>query len=232
MRARFILDIVAGIALLALSFYLYLLYQELEVYLIGFSSIASFTLGSLLILWNIKLLEPVRRIIPFMIIGATFSLALVTFRLDVNIANSYYGGMLAYASSRLSWLVLTIGGVHVQLSNTVLIFPNGIAVAIGPLCTGAYSSIAFLLLSLVMVVDIGMHAPRKRLFIALAIGLLGVNLANVFRITFLASITYLFGLSALEVVHQFAGYAIFIGFMAAFWLVSLRWLQPRTTVQT
>jgi len=229
LRGKLVFEMVTGIALLALSLYLYLLYQALEAYPIGFSGVASFTLGSLLVLWNIKPLEALRRIVPFIVAGAAISLALITFRIDVAISNSYYGDMLAYGSSRLSWLVLTLAGVNVQLSNYVLIFPNGRALAVGPLCGGAYSSLAFLLLYLIMVADMGRKAKKSRLPVALSMGLLGVNLANMFRITFLASVTYSFGLSTLEVVHQFAGYAVFVAFMSVFWLVSIRWLRPRST---
>jgi hypothetical protein len=36
---------------------------------------------------------------------------------------------------------------------------------------------------------------------------------------------YLMGLDALVTVHQFAGYAVFLGLMSVFWLLSLRWLS-------
>jgi len=37
-------------------------------------------------------------------------------------------------------------------------------------------------------------------------------------------------LGALDVVHQFAGYAVFLGFMSAFWLLSLKWLGRSQSV--
>lgn len=215
-----------GLALLTASIYLYLLYQQLESLPVGLSSVSLFALGFYLGIRDIKPLDPFRRILPFLVAGAAASLALVTFGLGTYVANSYYGTALAFTSTRLTAFLLALGGVKVQVSSDVLLFPNGRALSVGPLCSGAYSTILFLLLSVVMVADLGKEAPRKRLGIALALGVLGANLANVFRIAFLASMMYLFGIDTLEVVHQFAGYVIFLAFMSAFWLLSLKWLAP------
>lgn len=145
-------------------------------------------------------------------------------------SKSYYSQMLALAAARLTASLLTLGGVNVHLSGDIISFPDGQALSIGPLCSGAYSTVLFLLLSVVMVADVGRTAPRKRLALAILVGVLGANLANVFRITFLASVMYLFGLNALDFVHQFAGYAVFLGFMSAFWVPSLRWLKKKDGV--
>lgn len=214
-----------GVLMLALSLYLYLLYQEVESLPVGISSVVLFAAGLHLSIRNVRFLEPFRRISPFLVGGATASLALVSFGLDNYIANSYYSQLLALASARLTALLLNLGGVQVHISNAVLTFPDGRALSVGPLCSGVSSTVLFLLLSVVMVADFGKGAPKKRLVVALALGLVGANLANVFRITFLASVMYLFGLGALDVVHQFAGYAVFLGFMSAFWLLSLRWVR-------
>jgi exosortase/archaeosortase family protein len=210
--------------MLALSFYLYLLYQGIESFPVGISSVALFAAGLHLSIRNVRFLEPFRRIAPFLVVGATASLALVSFGLDAYLANSYYSQLLALASARLTGLLFALGGVQVHVSNAVLSFPDGQALSIGPLCSGVSSTVLFLLLSFVMVADVGKDASKKRLVVALALGLVGANLANMFRITFLASVMYLFGLGALDVVHQFAGYAVFLGFMAAFWLLSFRWI--------
>ncbi len=223
--------VLLGLSMIALSFYLYFLYQAIESFPAGISSVALFAVGLHLSIRNVQFLEPFRRIAPFLVAGATASLALVAFGLDAYIANSYYSQLLSMASANLTALLFNLGGVQVHVSNTVLSFPDGQALSIGPLCSGVSSTVLFLLLSFVMVADVGKDAPRKRLVVALALGLLGANLANVFRITFLASVMYLLGLGALDVVHQFAGYAVFLGFMSAFWLVSLKWMgRPQSTI--
>lgn len=162
-----------------------------------------------------------------MVVGAASSLALVALGLSSEIAGSYYATVMSFFSARATSLVLGLTGTRVAVSGDTLLFPNGTALSVGPLCSGAYSSILFMLLSLVMVADLGRAVPRRRLAVALAVGLVGANLANVFRITFLASIMYVFGLDALDIVHQFAGYAVFLAFMALFWSLSLRWLGVR-----
>jgi exosortase/archaeosortase family protein len=214
-----------SIVMLAISICLYFLYQDTESLLAGLSSVALLAVGLYLSIKNFKLLEPFRPIAPFIVVGTAGSLVLVSFGLGTYMANSYYANLLAQVSARLTALLFTAGGVNVQVSNgSVLSFPDGRALSIGPLCSGAYSTVLFLLLSAVMVADVGRSAPKKRLVVALLLGVIGANLANMLRITFLASVMYLFGLGALDVVHQFAGYAVFLGFMALFWVTSLRWM--------
>lgn len=216
-----------GPALLALSVYLYFVYQSTESFSSGFASIFLFAGGSYLFLSDVKVLRSFERILPFFIFGVAASLILVTYDTAAIVSSSDYAQALAFVASRLTALILSAAGVSVVVSNDVLLFHNGMALSVGPLCSGAYSTILFLLVSLVMVVDLGRNAPRRRLAIALALGVVGANLANVIRITFLASVMYLFGLDALSVVHQFAGYAVFLAFMSLFWLLSLRWLAPK-----
>jgi exosortase/archaeosortase family protein len=214
-----------SITSLAISLYLYFLYQSTESLFVGLSSVALLAVGLHLSIKNFRLLKPFRPIAPFIVIGTTGSLVLVSFGLGTYMANTYYANLLAQASARLTAFLFTAGGVDVQVSNgNVLSFSDGRALSIGPLCSGAYSTVLFLLLSVVMVADVGRSAPKKRLIVAVILGVVGANLANVLRITFLASVMYLFGLGALDVVHQFAGYAVFLGFMAIFWVASLRWM--------
>ncbi len=220
--------LLVGLALQALSIYLYFLYQSLEYFPVGLSSVFAFAAGSYLTLGGIRLFEPFRKMLPFLVIGAAASLVVLTFDKGAYVANSLYGTALAFASSRLTAFLLTLAGINTQVSGYVLLFPNGRALSVGPLCNGAYTTVLFLLLSFLMVADIGRRAPRRRLFVALGIGILGANLANVLRITLLASIMYLFSESTMGIIHQFAGYVIFLAFMSVFWLLSLRWLIPRS----
>jgi len=214
-----------GLVLLALSFYLYILYQELEVFAVGLSSVALFAVGSYVLVSELRFLRPFARILPFTVAGAAVSLSIIALNLQTYIDSSAYSAFLALTAARLTAFLMMASGVNVHVSNDILTFPNGTALSVGPLCGGAYSTILFFLLSLLMVADYGRSAPGRRLGIAIAFGFVGANLANVFRITFLAWVMYLFGVDTLEVVHQFAGYAVFLGFMSLFWWASLRWLN-------
>lgn len=220
----------AGIALLGVAALLYLSYQQVESLAPGAFSITAFCVGSYCVVSELGPVKSLGRILPFIVIGASGSLALVTLGASSAIAGSYYASAMSFFSARLTSFIFSLDGLRVPVSGDVLHFPNGAALSVGPLCSGAYSTILFMLLSLVMVADLCRVAPKRKLAVAVAIGLVGANLANVFRISFLASIMYLFGLNTLDVVHQFAGYAIFLGFMAAFWMLSLKWMvAPRTS---
>jgi exosortase/archaeosortase family protein len=218
----------AGCVLLPSSVYLYLLYQQTEILLTGVLSILAFAVGSYSALSEVGRLKSLRKVLPFMVIGGSLSLALVALGLSSDVAGSYYATIMSLFSARLTSILFGLTGTPVLVSGDVLTFPNGMALSVGPLCSGAYSSILFMLLSLVMVADVGRSAPRKKVAVVVVVGLVGANLANVFRIAFLASVMYVLGLGALDVVHQFAGYAVFLAFISAFWIVSLRWLRaPR-----
>lgn len=225
------LKFVAGSLSLAASLYLYLLYQQTEILLLGVFSIVAFGTGSYILISDVRQLKPFGRMLPFIVIGASATLALATLGLSSDIAESYYASVLSLLSARVTSVLFAFTGTRVPVSGDVLAFPNGTALSVGPLCSGAYSSILFMLLSLVMVADVGRSAPRKKLAAAVMLGLLGANLANVLRIVFLASVMYAYGPNALDVVHQFAGYAIFLGFMGLFWTVSLRWVSIHSVIR-
>jgi len=220
--------IVSGLVLLSASLYLYTLYQSTESINLGLAGVALFAVGSYLCVVEIWFLQAIRRILPFVVLGGATSLVLVTPPFSNFIVNSYYAELLAVAASWLTAFVFAAAGVHVQVvDNLILAFPNGSALSVGPICGGAYSSVLFVLLSIVMVADLGRGVPKRRIALALALGMAGANLANIFRITTLATVMYVSGLETLTVVHQFAGYAIFLAFMSGFWLMSLRWLSVR-----
>ena len=218
------LKLPTGVALLVLSVYLYVFYQETEILSVGLASVAMFGAGSYLAVRDIHFLGQFARVLPFIAMGATVSLALVALNLQTYLDDSSYSALLALASARVTGALIAMSGVKVQVSGNLLDFADGRVLSVGPLCSGAYSTVLFLLLSVVMVADVGRTAPKGRLAVAILVGALGANLANVLRITFLASVMYAYGVNALDVVHQFAGYAVFLGFMTAFWVLSLRWL--------
>ena len=232
-QTRRILNIVLGIACFASSIALYLLYSQIVVSIWpGLASVAVFSLGVYVLrqeFYRWRLLKPFARILPFIIVGAFVSIIIVGFGIQTQVAGSYYASILSFVSSRFAAFLFSLSGDKVQVTGDILYFPNGRALSVGPLCSGAYSSILFGLLSLVMIADVGRNAPRGKLIVALIAGLLFANFANVLRITFLASVMYVFGLSTLDIVHQFAGYVIFLAFISVFWIVSLRWLAPNRT---
>lgn len=233
-EARRILSLVLGFACLAASIALYIIYSQIVVSIWpGIASVVAFSFGVYILrqeFYRWRVLKPFARILPFIIVGAFISIIIVGFGIQTQVADSDYASALSFISSRFAAFLFSLSGEKVRVSGDILYFPNGRALSVGPLCSGAYSSLLFGLLSVVMIADVGRNAPRGKLFVALISGLLFANLANVFRITFLASVMYLFGLSTLDFVHQFAGYAIFLAFISVFWIVSLRWLTSKRQV--
>lgn len=94
---------------------------------------------------------------------------------------------------------------------------------VGVVCAGLQPGVLFLGV-------FGLFAWRerttgRRLALLLALGLLGVYLANLLRLILLALVGYQWGGSALQTAHEHAGWAIFVGWMLAYWWMVLRNLQ-------
>ncbi len=216
-----------AVTLLVASILFYFVYQEIQIVYLAIISILSFSCALYLVrkeLYRFRILEPFAKILPYIIIGAFASVILVTLGIQISVANSYYSSLLSFVSSRFAAFLLSMTGAKIEVAGNILYFPNGNALSVGPMCSGAYSSLLFGLLSFVMVADVGRRAPKGRLLVVLILGVAFAYLSNMLRITFLASLMYLFGLTTMDIAHQFAGYGIFLSFISLFWIFSLKWL--------
>ncbi len=71
------------------------------------------------------------------------------------------------------------------------------------------------------------RTPPRRLALYLAIGLAGIHVANVVRLTMLGYVGYQWGAQALQSFHQHAGWVLFLVWMVAFWALVLRRFEGR-----
>lgn len=93
--------------------------------------------------------------------------------------------------------------------------------SISTYCAGLYSFSIFLsaFFSFVLVFE---SLTRKRLALALSLGLLVAYVGNLFRMVIIGVVGYHYGLEALLWAHENAGWVIFLGWSAAFWWMILR----------
>lgn len=103
----------------------------------------------------------------------------------------------------------------------MLATPRGwLALSVGVVCAGLHPSVLFLGV-------FGMHAwqersPPRRLAALLALGLVGVYLANVVRLVALALVGYEWGGEALQRAHAHLGWLLFVAWMMLYWWLVLR----------
>ena len=105
-----------------------------------------------------------------------------------------------------------------------LVTPRGsLFLSVGVVCAGLYASVLFLGVFALFAWE--RRTPPMRLAAYLAVGLLGLHLANVLRLILLGFVGYKWGGEALQAFHQHAGWVLFLLWSVGFWAVVLRRLE-------
>lgn len=102
-----------------------------------------------------------------------------------------------------------------------------LTLGIGLVCAGLYPMVLFTGV-------LALHAwreglPPRRLAAYLALGFVGLWVANLLRLVLLAKVGVRYGAEALTTVHAHIGWVLFALFMALYWAIVLRYVEgPRT----
>ena len=112
-----------------------------------------------------------------------------------------------------------------MLGDTVrLVTPRGsLFLSVGVVCAGLYASVLFLGVFALFAWE--RRTPPARLAAYLAVGLLGLHVANVLRLVLLGFVGYKWGGDALQDFHRHAGWVLFLVWSVAFWAVVLRRME-------
>lgn len=102
--------------------------------------------------------------------------------------------------------------------------PRGaLFLSVGVVCAGLYASVLFLGVFALFAWE--RRTPPARLAAYLAVGLLGLHVANVLRLVLLGVVGYRWGGDALQSFHQHAGWVLFLVWSIGFWAVVLRRME-------
>lgn len=102
--------------------------------------------------------------------------------------------------------------------------PGGkLSLTVGVVCAGLQPAILFL--GVFALYAWQEQTPPRRLAALVALGLLGVYVANLVRLVLLALVGYRWGGVALQNTHEHAGWLLFVAWMLAYWWIVLRRLQ-------
>lgn len=109
-----------------------------------------------------------------------------------------------------------------MLGDTVaLATPRGsLFLTVGVVCAGLYATVLFLGIFALFAWE--QRTPPRRLAAYLALGVVGLHLANVLRLALLAVVGHRWGAAALQTAHQHAGWVLFLLWTLAFWWLVLR----------
>ena len=160
------------------------------------------------------------------LVAAPLGLYALDAALDAGVGSSPLDAFIAHGLVRpMAWTLDALGFETATYGQTVLLStPRGrLALGIGLVCAGLHPSILFL-------GAFGLFAwqertPPLRLAALLALGLVGVYVANLLRLVLLALVGYRWGGAALQTAHAHAGWIIFVAWMLAYWWIVLRHLQ-------
>lgn len=99
--------------------------------------------------------------------------------------------------------------------------PRGVLfLSVGVVCAGLYASVLFLGIFALFAWE--RRTPPARLAAYLAVGLVGLHVANVLRLVLLGVVGWKWGAEALQVTHKHAGWVLFLAWSVLFWAVVLR----------
>lgn len=168
-----------------------------------------------------------------------WSIPLVAAPLALYAVDAAIDAQVQVGASPLDWFIahllvapmssaLSIFGLDASSNGQVvaLATPRGhLFLSVGVVCAGIQPSILFLGV-------FGLYAweektSGKRLALLLALGLVGVYLANLARLILLGLVGYHWGGAALQTTHAHAGWALFVGWMLAYWWLVLRRLTGK-----
>lgn len=129
--------------------------------------------------------------------------------------------------------LLGLGGLDATLvGDTVRIeTPRGaLFLSVGVVCAGLYAGALFLGVFGLFAWE--RRTPPGRLAAYLAVGLLGLHVANVLRLALLGFVGHAWGGEALQAFHRHAGWVLFLAWSLLFWAVVLRRLEGPQALRT
>ena len=231
-RSRILPRISYGIPLMLSAFVLYFLYQSGggKMLFLPPIGIALFIFGFYICFSGTQFYNKFRGMMLFLCLAVFMSWMAWDTGLHDYIVNSSYGTFLAGITVKFSVYFLDIFGYHVANTGNEITFLGDSKVQsfdVVNACSGADTTILFLAAFLLMLADQGRRAPVKKLAVCFVLGGLGTYLASIMRVPLLGIIGYYNGYEMLETFHMYSGYLIFLGSIAAFWYLSLRWINKK-----
>jgi exosortase/archaeosortase family protein len=213
--------VLSAAVLLPILGYCLFLYGELSLMIPA----CVLTLGAVAYYWKSKAMARFKGTLVTVVFATLLVWGILAFNVQDMLANSAYGVLFAQSAARFSTEFLSTLGIRATDANGLITFAPGAhlgSILVAPLCSASYSSIAFFAVFSVMLVDLRIAIPLRRLAALFLTGAIALQLLDVFRVSLLVLVGYFYGYDFMEALHLYLGFAIFLGFSGAFWLLALR----------
>lgn len=229
-RSRLFPKTISGMSLMLSAFMLYFLYQSGggKMLFLPPIGIGLFILGFHLIFSGTSFYNKFRGMVFFMSLAVFMSWMAWDTGLHDYIVNSPYGTFLAGITIKFSVFFLNAAGYHVtNVGNEIAFLGNSKVQSFDVVnsCSGADTTILFLAAFVLMLADQGRRASAQKLVVCFVAGGIGTYLVSIMRVPLLGIVGYYDGYDVLETYHMYSGYLIFLGSIATFWYLSLRWIN-------
>lgn len=220
----------AGFALVAVSLIIlrYFMLAQMNmtwIALIGIG-IASFALGSKLLVNNVPFLHPYKDMWAVFCVVNIFAWLIHAGQVDEVMANSSVGSAFAALTVANTAGLLRLSGVPVTSNGEILYMgPQSQigAVAVIGLCSGFLSFMMFGVAFSLVLFDVGKTLGGRRLFFLLLLGVNGTFFISSMRVYLVLVLGYYFGLGPMETAHIYLGYVLFLCLIVCFWYPTLEW---------
>jgi exosortase/archaeosortase family protein len=221
---------IAGLGLVAISLTIlrYFMLAEMSttwIALIGVG-IASFTLGSRLLVDNVSLLHPYKDMWAVFCVVNVFAWLIHAGQVDEVLASSSVGSAFAALTVANAAGLLRLSGVPVTASGEILYLgPQSQigAVAVTGLCSGFLSFMMFVVAFGIVLVDVGKSLGGRRLLFLLVLGVSGTFFISSMRVYIVLVLGYYFGTTVMDTAHLYLGYVMFLCLIVCFWYATLEW---------
>jgi exosortase/archaeosortase family protein len=221
-----------GMFLISLAFYMYYLYQRGNggIFYLPPIGIALFVLGFWLGFSKTRIYKKFGALLPFIAVAVLLCWIVWDAGIHDFIVNSQYGTVLAGVAKYIAVIVLDTIGIHSSSIGNQIILPASSKVHSFDLvnsCSGADTTILFLGMFSLMLVDIGRKysSSKKKIFTCFVLGGLGIYATAILRIPLLGVVGYYYGFDTMETFHAYSGYVIFMVSVTIFWWFSIRWIK-------
>ena len=123
-----------------------------------------------------------------------------------------------------AWLLDALGQDVTRIDDTFRVGSDSpLFLTVGVVCAGLYATVIFLGVFALFAWE--QKTPPMRLAAYVAIGVVGLHVANILRIALLVVVGDRWGSDALQATHRHAGWVLFLVWSLLFWAVVLRRLE-------
>ncbi len=221
------LKILMGSVLWSVAFILYLLFESTRLFFLPPLGLLSFGGGTFLFIQESEKFQILRKLIIPFIAGIFIFWIFLTTQLDIYILQTPLANIMTDLTVLVTVLALNGLGILATHQGNLIIFPAASKVSsvyIDARCGGVHSFLIFVCCFIVILLREGYTVPRRKIAISSLIGIAGTLVTNYIRVIIVCLVGIFYGTELMFWTHNYAGFALFLTWLTAFWYLALSYL--------